>query len=137
MWPPWFSMMRRQIESPMPRPAARDEKNGSKMLDKPVGEDAMPAIADSDHDVTGVGVRCEVDDPPLGRRRLHRMHRVDEQVHEHLLQLDPGAVNARQHVGQSRPQFDLLADQFGMHQLQDFLHEFVESNTLRARTGVC
>ena len=105
-------MIRRQIESPMPRPVALVEKNGSNIARQPLRRNAVPVIADATTTASRLGARFDFDEPAVGRRGLHRVHRVDEEIHEHLLQLDARHLHGRQLRRERETHFDLSLDQF-------------------------
>ena len=99
--PPWASMIERQIDNPMPMPPGLVVKNASNIRAACSGIDTRPGILDFQHHGVGsIRARC---DHRGARKVLHGRHglnRVDDQVDDDLLKLDPVSLDGRQIRGQ-------------------------------------
>lgn len=125
--PSWFSMIERQIDSPMPIPLGLVVKKALKSCVALLRVDANARVLDRDkHLATVVQLRPDQQLAPLAGDRRHCLHAVDEQLDDHLLQLD--AIT--EHGGQPRRQFQAqghpMAEHLAPHQRDHLADDVVD-----------
>ena len=135
--PPCASTIERQIDNPMPRPLGLVVKNALKSCFEFFRIDADTGILDRHEHLVGiVELRSDEEFARASGDSGHGLGAVDDEIDDHLLQLDAIALHRRQLRRKLQPHRRMVGDHFALHEGDHIADDLVYFEPDHLRTAL-